>query len=274
MSGEVERTRAALRGTALAGLPIGEMPGDCLCIVGVEPRDVLSAWRAARAAMPVTGRRPVFRCSDDAYQREPTAVDLAELDVAARSIDPWSQAQGPWADEPMSVDELWLSVPVFEGADLLGDAVRHFDAPTSLSVDRWVYDRVIADPGLLAQAHAEAEHLVGTGWWRQPATVELWLLPTPHAHLAPAWVSYHGMLGEQEVLAAALLRWHQAWEAEPVAAWGLELQFSVGRRPALGDEAWDLAVQLKTFANHLESDHWMVALALTRSNEWYLYDRP
>ncbi|WP_144120886.1 hypothetical protein [Catellatospora sichuanensis] len=278
MTNEVERATAALRNTALDGLPVEEESGNCLIVSGVEPADVLSAWRAARAVLPMTGRWPVFRSSDHNgldHQREPTSDDLAELDAAARTIDPWSAGYDPCddEDEPLTVDELSLFVPTFEGVDLQSEARRRFDAPTMSSVDRWIYDRVLADPPLLAQALAYVGQRANVQW-RQPSTVELWLLPTPHAHLAAGWVSYHGTLGRPDVLAAALWQWHQAWGAELVASWGLTIDLTTGRRPAVGEQAWELAGQQKSLANHLEDEQWMVALALTQRNEWSLYDRP
>lgn len=277
MINDVEGIRAALQETALGGLPFEQAPGGCLRVTGVRPRDVLPAWEAARTALPVTGRWPVFRSNDFGELDRlpmPAAVDLRAFDRAARSVDPWSAVDTAWPDEPVDADDLYLCVPTFEGVDLLAEARRHFASPTTWSVDRWVYGRVMADPQLLGQAQDEAEHLVGTRWWYEPRTVELWLLPTPHPHLAAAWVYYYATAGHPGVLAAALWQWHQTWGAELVAAWGTMLQFVVSRRPSLGDEAWELAGQHKTFANHLEADQWLVALALTRSNAWFLHDRP
>jgi hypothetical protein len=68
-------------------------------------------------------------------------------------------------------------------------------------------------------------------------------------------------------LAAALWQWHRTWGAELVAAWRTMLQFVVDRRPTLGEQAWQLAGQHKTFANHLEVDQWQVAFALTQITE-------
>ena len=277
MINDVEGVRAALQPTMLAGRPVTQASAGCLRVVGIEPRDMLPAWRAARAALPTTGRWPVFLPGDLgrlADLPEPVVADVAALDRAAQTIDPWPAVTTAWPDEPVDADDLHLCVPTFDGVDLLAEVRQHFASPTTWSVDRWVYDRVIADPRLLPQAQAQAEHRVGTGWWYEPRTVELWFLPTPHPHLAAAWLSYHGTLGQPEVLAAALWQWHQRWGAELVANWSTMLQFVVSRRPALGDEAWELAGQHKALANHLEDDQWLVALALTRSDEWALHDRP
>jgi hypothetical protein len=261
----------------LGGLPVEETPSGCLRVTGISPRDVLAAWRAARSVVPVTGRWPVFTSNDFGRYDPlgtPRAVDLTALDDAARSVDPWSAVTSAWGDEPIEADELCLYVPTFEGVDLLTEVRQQLRSPTTGGVDRWVFDQVVADPRLRAQAFVRAESLRARSW-HEPRSVELWLLPTARPHLAAAWVHYNATLGlPAEVLAAALWQWHQAWEAELVATWDTMLQFVVGRSPILGEEAWLLAGQQKTFANHLEDDQWLVALALTQATTWFLHDRP
>jgi hypothetical protein len=46
------------------GLPVEQAPAGCLRVTGVRPHDVLRAWEAARTALPITGRWPVFRSND------------------------------------------------------------------------------------------------------------------------------------------------------------------------------------------------------------------
>lgn len=272
----------ALRGTLLAGLPVEQVAGRSFRIHGIAPGDVLPAWRAARGLLPVTGRYPVF-LSDDfgrlgpllgGVVPEPDADRLVALDRAVRAEDPWT-ATGAWPDEPLEVDDLCLYVPEFDGADLLDEAEATLSAPTMWSVDRWVYDRVRGDPDLLCQAERRTDYLVGTSYWFTPASVELWLLPVDQSHLAAAmWVDYFPLVGRPEALGAALWRWHEAHGAGLVASWGTMLQFVATRRPAPGDEAWELARQHKEFASHLEPAGWEMALTLARSDEWFLHSRP
>lgn len=263
----------ALRSTPLAGHRVDEAPGGCLRILGLDPHDVLPAWRAARSVLPLTGRRPVFRTNEfgalDGARPGPRG-SLADLDRAARATDPFEDP-GAWPDEPLEEDELCLYVPTFEGVVL---PTEELTSPTLWSVDRWVYDRVIADPALREQAEQRTNHLVGPSFWYEPESVELWFLPITEPHLVTGWVDFFGTLGHDEHLAAALHQWHQAWGAELVAAWGTMLQLVAARRPTPGDEAWNLAHQHKSFASHQDADRWQIALALSRSDEWFLHSRP
>jgi Domain of unknown function (DUF4253) len=267
----------ALHRTLLAGRRVVEAPGGCLRIIGLDRHDVLPAWHAARSVLPATGRRPVFRTNEfgGLHGRDPgpTPSGLADLDRAARATDPWANP-GAWPDEPLDEDDLCLYVPTFEGADLLSEAESELREPTLWTVDRWVHDRVLADPALREQAEQRVAHLVGSASWYEPESVELWFLPTTEPHLAPAWIDFFGTLGHDERLAAALLQWHRAWGAELVAAWGTMLQLVAARRPSPGDEAWNLAHQHKCLASHQDADRWQLALALARSDEWFLHSRP
>jgi hypothetical protein len=84
---------AALRGTVLDGHPVQEGLGGTLLVDGVEPEWLLDAWRAARSVVGVTGRWPVLTGVGELYD-EPTAGDVAELERAATSIDPWPSTGG------------------------------------------------------------------------------------------------------------------------------------------------------------------------------------
>ena len=77
-----------------------------------------------------------------------------------------------------------------------------------------------------------------------------------------------------EALAAAIREWEQQWGAELVASWGTMLQFVVSRQPNLGEQAWQLALQLLAVGGSLQSQSWELALAVTRSDAWFLHDRP
>jgi hypothetical protein len=111
------------------------------------------------------------------------------------------------------------------------------------------------------------------------------LLPTPVQWLAPAWFNYWGAISKanridrggdpgRDGLAAAIRQWEQQWGAELVASWGTMLQFVVSRRPALGEQAWQLALQHLAVGGSLQTPAWELALALTRSDAWFLHDRP
>jgi hypothetical protein len=52
------------------------------------------------------------------------------------------------------------------------------------------------------------------------------------------------------------------------------LQFQVGRRPALGDEAWTAAGQLKGLAPNLDMSRWELAVALPAGDAWFVHNRP
>ncbi|GAA2362330.1 hypothetical protein GCM10010170_058370 [Dactylosporangium salmoneum] len=52
------------------------------------------------------------------------------------------------------------------------------------------------------------------------------------------------------------------------------LQFVVARPPTLGPDAWRLAKQLKAVGGNLQMPPWALALAVTRSDAWFLHDRP
>ncbi|GAA0812005.1 DUF4253 domain-containing protein [Spirilliplanes yamanashiensis] len=106
--------------------------------------------------------------------------------------------------------------------------------------------------------------------------MQLVLLPTTSQWLAPAWVSYFGAARENgyPAWAAALRQWDERWGAALVAAWGTMLQFVTERRPAPGPQAWDLAGQLMAIGGSLQCEQWQLALALTRSDAWFVHDRP
>jgi hypothetical protein len=144
----------------------------------------------------------------------------------------------------------------------------------------------LADPAALEQAWPRAAPYVGTRQWFTPRDgAQVVLLPTSTQWLAPAWLNYFGTtekaarveLGDdpgRKGLAAAIRQWEQQWGAELVASWGTMLQFVVGRRPALGEPAWQLALQHLAVGGSLQTPPWQLALALTRSDAWFLHDRP
>ncbi|KUL22281.1 DUF4253 domain-containing protein [Actinoplanes awajinensis] len=282
MAEDIDGVRQALAGTMLANLPLAKADGDALVISGLNPADVLTAWRAARQLMPATGRRPVFISGEsalmDGYDEDEedgeddvaTAVHL--MDDNARTLDPWTSLDPSRWDLPD--DDPEFTVGDFTGVDLLAEVRRHVTDPTVRTINRYVYDRVRTDPALLAQLDPRADQLTGTATWYEPEDVHLLLLPTTEAHLVAAWISYHQTLGEEQVLAAVLRQWHESWQAEVVACWETMLQFTVGRPPASPDDAWQVALQIAALASRLEMNPWEIALAVSHGTEWFLHSRP
>ncbi|GAA1610057.1 hypothetical protein [Actinoplanes couchii] len=341
MAADLDAVRRALRATMLADLPIMPVFGDSLLISGVDPAEMLPAWRTARAVMESTGRRPVFVDGDapfldeilqDSDSEDPpfdpssdSSVapsrevgssrevapsrevgparevglsretgewkgpgNLTAMDQVARSIDPWQALHHSWRDEPLDDDTLrsqlagfghapWAegtgsrdAYPGFE----VGEVRRRVSEPTLRTVNRYVFDRVRDDPALLAQVPPYSDRLTGLHQWYQPERVELLLPPTTEPHLLAGWVSFHGTLGAESVLAGALLQWHDRWQAELVAGWETMLQLVVGRRPEEPDDAFEVAYQIALLASHLEMTVWEIALAVTRGDEWFLHNRP
>ena len=276
MMDDPEQIAAALRGTVLQGHPVEEGLGGTFLVAGVEPAQLLDAWRAARSVTPTTGRWPVLTGVGELYA-EPTASDVAALEQAARTVDPWSVYRRWGADEPVSENDLRLYVPSTPGVDLAARAARELALPTSrAALERWTWQTLLADPVLTEWGHREAASLVGIRTWYTPSEVQLVLLPTPKQWLAPAWVSYFGAGDPQlwQALAAAFRLWEQRWGAELVACWATMLQFLVTRPPAAYEQAWQLAEQLKAVGGSLQMDRWQLAFAVTRSDAWFLHDRP
>jgi hypothetical protein len=52
------------------------------------------------------------------------------------------------------------------------------------------------------------------------------------------------------------------------------LQLVSARRPRDGDEAWQLAGEIKQLGGSLQMDRWQLALALAEGDAWFLHDRP
>lgn len=271
---------AVLRGTVLDGLSVEEGLGETWVVTGIEPGQLLAAWRAARAVVPKTGRWPVLTGVDERWQ-DPTGEEIEALDHAARTVDPWTVYRWSGTDSLVRPEDLHLWLPGFLGQVAVERVQRDVSPPeTLLAVERWTWERLLADPTALEQARRRAAPLVGTRSWFTPHDgAQLVLLPTPIQWLAPAWLDYFGATsvtdGRGRVgLAAAIRHWEQQWRAELVASWGTMLQFAVGRQPALGEQAWQLALQLLALGGNLESPPWALALAVTRSEAWFLHDRP
>lgn len=147
---------------------------------------------------------------------------------------------------------------------------------TQAAIERWIWETLLTDPKLAERGHQIAARLVGTQTWCTPRQVQLVLLPTSTQWLAPAWISYFGAARPQgaEGLAAAIRQWERRWGAELVACWLTMLQFIVSRQPAPGEQAWQLAQPLMAVGGNLQMPPWQLALAVTRSDAWFLHDRP
>jgi hypothetical protein len=268
---------AALEGTVLAGRAVEAGLGGALVVSDVGPSEILPAWQVARAAVPRTGRWPVFTGAGDRLDEPESWTDVADLDRAARTVDPWSVLRrNVWDDDPLDRSGVEHYVTECVGADRLPQAAAQVPVPTLAELDRWVYDTVLADPDLADRVRHMFQYLIGTGNWFTPKRVQLVLLPTPHPWLAPAWTSYHGALTAElmQACAAAMYQWHQRWDAELVACWGTMLQFTVERQPDLGEPAWELAGQLMALGESLQEERWMLAMAVTESDAWFLHDKP
>ncbi|MFC4148056.1 DUF4253 domain-containing protein [Micromonospora mangrovi] len=264
----------ALRGSVLQGHPVEEGPGHTFLVRKVEPARLLDAWHAAHAVMPVTGRWPVFTLPDGLYD-EPDAVYLADLDRAARTLDPWSVYQR--SSEVQDHQSVERYVQTFLGPEMVASAFEQLTLPTtSTALQRWTYDTLLADSKLAARAFSGSKYLVGTSRWHTWPEVHLVLLPTTSQCLAPAWVPYFGATRDNCIpaLAAALRQWDQRWGAALIAAWGTMLQLTAQHRPQPGSQAWELAGQLMAVGGSLQCEQWQLAIALTRGDAWFLHDRP
>jgi Domain of unknown function (DUF4253) len=277
---------AAFRGTELDGLPIEEGLGDTWVVTGIEGSRLLPAWRAARAVMEVTGRWPVLTAVDEQWL-DAEDEQIEALEHAARTVDPWTVYHWWGDDSQITPEDVHLWLPDFLGPDAAEQARRDQSAPQSLAaVERRTWERLLADPAALDQAWRGAARYVGTGQWSTPCDgAQVVLLPTSTQWLAPAWLDYHGAsekaahieLGDdpgRKGLVAAIRQWDEQWGAELVASWGTMLQFVTDRRPALGEQAWQLALQHLAVGGSLQTRPWELALALTRSDAWFLHHRP
>ena len=201
--------------------------------------------------------------------------DFEDLDLAARKIDPWMP---PWRviedDDPLvPAADLESRLRGFP-ADLVEAATTELGMPTTGPVlDRWIYDRLLADPALVVAFQEQVDFITTTQYRFVPQRVQLVLLPTPLPWLAPYWLGYWGTQ-DSTWLSAVQWQWHHRWGAELVASWGTVLQFLTSRQPDPGEQAWELAGQLKKVGTSLQMDQWMLALALPHTDGWLLHDRP
>ncbi|WP_369069387.1 DUF4253 domain-containing protein [Kineococcus terrestris] len=158
-------------------------------------------------------------------------------------------------------------------------ALHELTMPVDWSdVDCWTYERARADSTVRERLDEDLKRYEGGRNWYTPRVVDLVFLPSEVPWMSAAWLSYFGaMEGRPEArvpFGAVLREWYEKWGAELVACWGTMLQFVVGRPPASGREAWNLNRQIMTMAGSLQDPPWMRALALERTDTWFLHDRP
>jgi hypothetical protein len=282
MMDDPEEIAAVFRGTELDRLPIEEGLGDTLVVSGIETSRLLPAWRAARAATDETGRWPVLTTVDEQWL-DADDDQIEAIEHAAGAVDPWTVYRWWGYDTRIVPEQAHLWRPDFLGPDTAEPPGRD---QSLADVERRTWERLLADPAALQQAHRRAERYVGTRPWFTPvAGAQLVLLPTSAQWLAPAWLDYYGAtekaagpsglddLGRQG-LAAAMRQWGEQWGAELVASWGTMLQFVTDRRPDLGEPAWQLALQHLAVGGSLPTPPWELAFALTRIDAWFLHHRP
>ena len=281
---DLDDVEAALAGGFLAGLPAAHGPAGTVLIADVDPAEVLQTWQAAYALPAATGRWPVLVADEwsDCYPRpdpdpkQPGLHELATLDEAARTVDPWTRFRR-WSDEdgPATADEVPSYARGYHGIDLGEDILLQAPVPsTGRDLERWIYDRVLADPELAARVRERVGYAVRTDYWFTPSSVTLTLLPTADPWLAARWISFYGAEQNERELAAVLWQWHSRWDAHLVASWGTMLQFGVERPPTPGNDAWAAAGQILGLAGNLTMTRWELAAALPGGAAWFIHNRP
>ncbi|MFY1656075.1 hypothetical protein [Micromonospora sp. WMMD1274] len=124
---KIDGIATALRGTALQGHPVEEGPGHTFVVDDVDPGRLLDAWQAAHAAMPITGRWPVFTLPDG-VAREPDGDELADLDQVARTLDPWSFYRRYGRDDVQDKEDVKRYVQAFLGDNMVTKAIEELTA--------------------------------------------------------------------------------------------------------------------------------------------------
>lgn len=265
----------AFAGTVLQGRQVRQL-GRCRVLTDVSDLDVRTAWQAARDALPRTGRWPLAMTSwsDDPTElwlEEPEPAQVAQFTSDLEGRDPRADRQDWVNDLPIEADDLLRRRGHQFPDELLDRAVRELTMPTTEPAwDRWMFTELQRDPAL--QTLVQVDYLVGTQRWFDPGTWALVLLPTDRSELTPLYADFHGGAGPG--LGAVLRDWRERWGAELVASWGTMLQFLVGRPPQDLESAYELAGQIKIVAGSEQSMRYELALALTRSDAWFLHDRP
>jgi hypothetical protein len=270
-----------LTGTPLADLPTGHGPRGTILVSDVRPDELFAAWHTAYALVPITGRWPVMVTDwggDLRVRARPDAAlaesDLLAFDRAAQTVDPWPSFPR-WDDRLLTAGGVSSLAHGFSGVSLSEEATRQAPSlTTEENLDRWIYERVLSDSALTARVFDGTRYVVRTDYWYTPDNVSLLMLPTASPWLAPKWIGFFGALGREQELAAVLWQWYRRWDARLVASWDTMLQFTVHRRPAPGEDAWELAGQLKALARNLNMHRWELAIALPEGDAWFIHNRP
>lgn len=274
---DVDDVRAALRGSYLDGLPLREGSQGDVIITAVPPQQVLEAWNAARALVPITGRWPVAVTTPEWFWRQQRAAhqtrdeELAVFSDALERADPWLGLEDRYEDLPYA--EAAVRHHEFPDAELIEEAVRELALPVDvLALERWIYERVRTDPSRReAQEPVSALYEQGRDWF-QPEEVELALLPSDSPWMPALWVDYYDRTPAH--FGAVLRQWNRRWGVELVACWGTMAQFVVHRPPSSGQEAWEAALQIGFMGQSLQDPLWQRALAVEGTNTWFLHERP
>ncbi|MEV4483534.1 hypothetical protein [Micromonospora coxensis] len=286
MRNDLDRIEAAFVGTPLAGLPIGHGPSGTVLVAGIDPLRLHEAWQVADALVPVIGRLPLMVTDDfdkalkirPEPEPGPSESELRAFAEAAEASDPWQLYRHYSEDDEVEEGEVEYYARGGTGADPdLTALVSDVALPTARqTLERALYDRLLADADLYARVLGNVRFVTQTDYWYTPRSVLLMLLPTSDVRISGHWVYFYGALtGEhQRRLAEVLAQWRHRWDARLVASWDTMLQFQVGRRPAPGDEAWTAAGQLKALASHLDLSRWEVAVALSAGDAWFVHNRP
>ena len=276
-------TFAALRATALAGLPLREGPAGALVVSGFAAGDsaaLLRAWQAAHALSQLTGRWPLLCATDvgeDLLEPSPldgeTRAELADLDRAAREVDPWPFFQRA-DDGPLEVEPPFYTEGL-HGVDVTAEVLPTVGPDVSTQqLLRAAYDYVLSDPGVTARVLERTRDVVSIDYWYEPDEVALLLLPTASPWLASYWMGFYGALAHDQELAAVLWQWYERWDVRPVACWDTMVQFVVHRPPTPGEDAFTAARQVLALSPNVDVLQWELAVAMSACDAWFLHNRP
>ncbi|MGH9225887.1 MAG: DUF4253 domain-containing protein [Acidimicrobiales bacterium] len=225
------KVAAALAGTVLGGRPVVEIPmlqADDIAF-GIEcgSDEVLAAWEAARAALPVTGRWPLVVWAWEGFSGPDWLPRLAE--DRSRLLQMQAELRYATGDHTLGRSEFVVTVPTVDAAlvERLADLARDGAEPEDDA----------------ASAPVGGDHL---NWPDPPGPPAVLLLPVANGWDTLVHFDLHpsgGALGSVGRLIAVVRSWHERFGAELVANWGTALQFAVARPPTTFDEAWPLALE-------------------------------
>ena len=253
-------------------------------IVDGSGEDVLTAWRAARAVLDVTGRYPiavdanVLEIDEEIpfVANSPWAVLERSRSVQADSV--FARRRARWPTEAGDVaGELRLCQQLSGAAPAADEVTAALGvAPSRPALDRWLLDWEAARQGDVLARPVSANYLD----WFAVERFAIAFLPTPDPWAVAAFTDFFAFWGPggEEDLVAVLREWHGRFQAEPVANWGTMMQFVVGRPPADLHDAWELAEQQDQVAGGTIGAAGVAlryhALNLIGRPDWFLHERP